>query len=196
MHLSLEIMILLRVSPQMVSVYLCLCHVFHSDLLCILDVAIVNHPVHIVTKDNQISPSSLIPFCEFGGNMSAMGVKINEFDVPVCNSFKATIFNDQLCYEVDLQKFSSNHKIELKSGFAFIMDYNEDRQVVFDKGITETDKEFGLVSSIVESDQDQHAFIYLNSVGISYHYIHKPENTKYKFIHKIFIRARCVDWRG
>ena len=72
MHLSLEIMILLRVSPQIVSVYLCLCHVFHSDLLCILDVAIVNHPVHIVTKDNQISPSSLIPFCEFGGNMSAM----------------------------------------------------------------------------------------------------------------------------
>ena len=167
MHLSLEIMILLRVSPQMVSVYLCLCHVFHSDLLCILDVAIVNHPVHIVTKDNQISPSSLIPFCEFGGNMSAMGVKIDQFDVPVCNSFKATILNDQLCYEVDLEKFSSNHKIELKSGFAFIMDYNEDRQVVFDKGITETDKEFGLVSSIVESDQDQHAFIYLNSVGIS-----------------------------
>ena len=29
--------------------------------------------------------------------MSAMGVMIDQFDVPVCNSFQAKILNDQLC---------------------------------------------------------------------------------------------------
>merc|ERR1712155_53286 len=67
---------------------------------------IINHPVHIVTKDHQMSPSAFIPFCDFGGNMSAMGVKIDQFDHRVCNSFKAKILYDQLCYEVDLNTFS------------------------------------------------------------------------------------------
>ena len=35
-----------------------------------------------------------------------MGVKIDQFDVPVCNSFEATVLNDQLCYEVDPNKGS------------------------------------------------------------------------------------------
>ena len=56
-----------------------------------------NHPVHIVTTDNKISPSAFIPFCDFGGNMSAMGVEIDQFEVPICNSFQAKILNDQLC---------------------------------------------------------------------------------------------------
>ena len=96
-----------------------------------LDFTIINHPVHILTPDNEISPSTLIPFCEFGGNMSAMGVTIPQFDVPVCNSFQAKILNDQLCYEVDLKKFSNKNNIlnELKLGFNFLLDYNEDRQV-------------------------------------------------------------------
>ena len=68
----------------------------------------MNHPVHILTKDNKTSPSSFIPFCEFGGDMSTVGVKIDQFDVPVCNAFRDKIVNDQLCYEVDLKRFSDN----------------------------------------------------------------------------------------
>ena len=70
------------------------------------------HPVHIMTKENSLSPSAFIPFCDFGGNMSSMGVKIDQFDVPVCNSFEAKILNDQLCYEVDLEKFSDKLNID------------------------------------------------------------------------------------
>ena len=62
---------------------------------------ITNHPVHIEDKDGNLSPTALIPFCEFGGNMSVMGVKIDLFDVPVCNSFRPKIVQDQLCYTVD-----------------------------------------------------------------------------------------------
>ena len=60
--------------------------------------------------------------------MSAMGVKIDQLNVPVCNSFKAKIMQDQLCYQVDPNKFRD--KIDLKAGLALTLfiDYNEDRQ--------------------------------------------------------------------
>ena len=79
--------------------------------------------------------------------MSIVGVKIDQFDVPVCNSFQAKILNDQLCYEVDLNKFSIKDNIdnELKLGFAFLMDYNEDRQVtLFNEDVEKVKKKGGL----------------------------------------------------
>ena len=63
-----------------------------------------NHPVHIQDQDGKLSPTALVPFCEFGGNMSVMGVKIDQIDVPVCNSFRPKIKGNQLCYTVDPNK--------------------------------------------------------------------------------------------
>ena len=119
-----------------------------------------------MTQNNKPSPSAFIPFCEFGGNMSAVGIKIDHFDVPVCNSFKAKILNDQLCYEVDLQKFSDVNNIhgELKLGFNFLLDYNEDRQVTLDQVIHK--KSFSLANSFDESDRGHHAIVYLDTIGI------------------------------
>ena len=131
----------------------------------------ISHPVHIFVKGNKLSPSAFIPFCEFGGNMSAMGAKIPQFEVPVCNSFEPKILNDQLCYEVDLKKFSDrNNKIRyLESGFAFIMDFNEDRQSRF---VNEFKRktEIGLVNWISESNHEQSAFIYMNTIGMNIKY--------------------------
>ena len=74
-----------------------------------------------------MSPSALIPFCEFGGNMSIVGVKIDQFDVPVCNSFQARVLNDQLCYEVDPNRFKESFG-NMKKEFRFFIDVNTDRQ--------------------------------------------------------------------
>ena len=130
------------------------------------DLSAVNHPVHIITKDKQMSPSALIPFCEFGGEMSKVGVMIDHFEIPVCNSFESKIINDQLCYEIDLNKFSNKNDIdkELKTGLAFIMDYNEDRQVTFNQD-SEKVIDKGLVSRIDKSDDSEHAFVFLNTIG-------------------------------
>ena len=95
--------------------------------------------------------------------MSTMGIKIDQFKVPVCNVFQAKIINGQLCYEVDLNKFSYEKEKEVELGLNFLMDYNEDRQVTFDRKIKVS--ELDLTNSLVESNQDQHAFIYLNTVG-------------------------------
>ena len=131
-----------------------------------LDLAIINHPVHIINEKNQVSPSAFIPFCEFGGNVTAMAVKIEHLDPYVCNSFQAKVQNNQLCYEVDLNKYSDKNNIdrELTLGFVFIMDYNEDRQVTLKKK-SRNKKSIGLTNKFIESDRDKHATIYLETIG-------------------------------
>ena len=94
---------------------------------------ILNHPVHIIDEEGNLSPSALIPFCEFGGNMSVMGVKTEHFHIPVCKSFISKIFNDQLCYELDPNKYKQiltpeKFKQGMKEGLNIYIDTNNDRQ--------------------------------------------------------------------
>ena len=130
-----------------------------------------NHPVHIFSDNGKIVPSALIPFCEFGENMHKMGLKVEKFDIPVCNSFKAMILNDQLCYEVDLQQYATekNFNKALKSGFRFILDYNEDRVVSkMDENQYAKKKDSGFFdkfNSDAEENQDNHVLIYLDTIG-------------------------------
>ena len=73
---------------------------------------VTNHPVHVMGQSGNFSPTALIPLCNFGGSMSVMGVKIDKFDVPFCNSFRPKIIQDQLCYSVDPNNYKE--KIDLK----------------------------------------------------------------------------------
>ena len=132
-----------------------------------------NHPVHIVDFEDNISPSSFIPFCELGGNISVMGVNIAHFDFPVCNSFKRRILNNQLCYQVDINSYIETNQMNvedvLKSGFIFLMDYNEDR--ISESGIERAEssgneKERSLQSKFVHIEDKSNAHIYLNTIGI------------------------------
>ena len=113
-------------------------------------------------------PSAFIPFCDFGGNMSSIGIKIDQFNVPVCNSFQAKILNDQLCYEVDLNRFSDKDKIEdeLKIGFTFIMDYNEDRQATINHNTKDFD-DGDVTPKPFNSIDIANGHIYLSAIGKS-----------------------------
>ena len=90
---------------------------------------LTNHPVHIFDQDEELSPTALIPFCEFGRNISVMGVHIEQIDIPVCNSFRPKVIRDQLCYTVDPNEYK--HKIDLKGelSLSLLIHYNEDRQM-------------------------------------------------------------------
>ena len=57
---------------------------------------------------------------------------MNGFHDPVCDSFQAKIRNDQLCYELDLQKKKDEYKIQkqLKSGLILLLDNNVERQSI------------------------------------------------------------------
>ena len=65
---------------------------------------VTNHPVHIIDENGKLSPSSFIPFCMFGRNMSGLENKNSKFhdDIPICNSFKDRVLNNQVCYAFDL----------------------------------------------------------------------------------------------
>ena len=71
----------------------------------------------------------MIPFCEFGGNMSVMGIKMDQFDVPVCNSFRPIIVLDQLCYQVDPNEYKNRIDLEGDISLSLFIHYNEERQI-------------------------------------------------------------------
>ena len=125
----------------------------------------VNHPVHIINRQGELSPSAFLPFCELGGNMSSLGIKIKEFNVPVCNSFVPKIFHDQICYQIDLEIYRDNLNIEtqLRKGLVFIMDYNEDRQVSdYNNKAT---LQSGLYDRIDKTNIDSESIIFLSTLG-------------------------------
>ena len=84
---------------------------------------------HIINEDNDITKTAMIPFCEFGGNMSVMGIKMDQFDVPVCNSFRPIIVLDQLCYQVDPNRYKDKIDLQGELSLSLYIHYNEDRQM-------------------------------------------------------------------
>ena len=98
--------------------------------------------------------------------MTSVGVLTEQFEVPLCSCFQAKNHDDQLCYEVDLNRFSNkdNFDKELELGFNFLMDYNEDRQVAFDQEMTI--EKFDLSGNVVNSNQMQDATVYLDTIGM------------------------------
>ena len=61
--------------------------------------------------------------------MSVMGVKIDQFDVPVCNSFRPKIMMDQLCYTVDPNEYKNMIDSNSEYSLSLFISYNEDRQI-------------------------------------------------------------------
>ena len=88
-----------------------------------------NHPVHIVNEHGELNPTALIPFCDLGGNASAMGIKIAPFDVSFCNSFRPKIVRDQLCYTVDPNEYKNMIDSNSEYSLSLFISYNEDRQI-------------------------------------------------------------------
>ena len=87
----------------------------------------------------------------------------------MCNSFKAKVLNDQLCYEVDLeQQFKSKTsylKRNLELGLVFFMDYNEDRQLVVEYDDDNVDIMESWVESVDRSNDHRKCSIYLDTIG-------------------------------
>ena len=59
--------------------------------------------------------------------MSVMGSKIDQIDVPVCNSFRPKIIRDQLCYEVDPNEYKDKINLNGELSLSLFIDCNEDR---------------------------------------------------------------------
>ena len=128
---------------------------------------LTSHPVHIIDDHGKFSPSSFIPFCGIGRSMSILGKKIDQFEVPICNSFKQTVLLNQVCYELDVKKVINESNVEeaLKLGLTLILDYNEDRQVKYSKQQLQK-KDENILDFLVQNDDKEQALIYLNTIGM------------------------------
>ena len=96
---------------------------------------VTNHPVHMIDSSGSLSPSAFIPFCSFGGDFDALGTNYSNFKVPICNSFQATVKDEQICYEIDLEQYKSEYNLvkKLEEGLELYLDYNEDKQLTVEK---------------------------------------------------------------
>ena len=87
-------------------------------------------------QSGNLSPTALIPFCEFGGNISVMEVKIDQFDVPFCNSFRPKIIQDQLCYTVDPNNYKDQINLKGDLSITLYINYNEDKEIALENNDT------------------------------------------------------------
>ena len=126
--------------------------------------------MHIVDDSGDISPSAFIPFCSFGGNLSLVGTNIDQFHSPVCTAFKQKIVNDQVCYEIDVNRFKGDVDWEesLQFGLSLVLDTNEEYDVskllAGEEQIETNDVEDELLNSYHRIEQDKFT-IFLNTIS-------------------------------
>ena len=98
--------------------------------------------------------------------MTGVSEKVPEFDLPVCRSFTKTVIDGQLCYELEVDKFFAGHKKyqQLVKGLTFVLDYNEDRNLVRFREAEKT-REVNIVDNIVNFEESNEALIYIKSIS-------------------------------
>ena len=91
--------------------------------------------------------------------MSVMGVKLDQFDIPICNSFRPKILRDQLCYSInpnEFRKYSLKTQTELE--LSLLIDYHEERQLKETKKTRKKSKTLKVVNN-------EENFITLHTLG-------------------------------
>ena len=100
--------------------------------------------------------------------MLKMGVKIDQFNQPVCGSFTRKILKDQLCYEVDVNqvKDKSETSENMNIGLGFLYDNNVERFLhVNDNGRSRRKNNLGFLNNFVTLEETQKTLVYISSLG-------------------------------
>ena len=139
-----------------------------TDTLEMETIRMINHPAHITELEGRQSPSAFIPFCSFGGNMSAVGQNSDNFQHPTCNSFREIIFEGHLCYQIDPSKFEHAGNLEesKKIGLSLLVDNNEeyDTRKMMMKGESTTNQE-DFTEGFVRFEERQKIMIHIETIS-------------------------------
>ena len=130
----------------------------------------INHPVHILDREGNLSPSSFIPFCSFGGDLSIMGSETDMFPIPVCRSFREKSFNGQLCYEADINQYKGrvDWQKSLQTGLSFVVDINEEyniKKIIFDEA-TKQNSDGDLLNAFAKSEVLKTFSVHLQTISM------------------------------
>jgi hypothetical protein len=122
----------------------------------------------MIEGQQSLSPSAFIPYCSFGGNISTLGKRINNFNIPVCDKFRPTILDGQRCYQVDaneMRDIVDKDKIA-SQGIVLLLDYNLDRMVKYGEGDVLTIDNSSILEKNITNTND--AMIYIETLGNYY----------------------------
>ena len=97
--------------------------------------------------------------------MSVMGKTIDNFNIPVCDKFRPTFLDGQLCYQLDANELRNKvDKKEIASqGIVLLLDYNFDRMVKDEGGDLSTMDNSKLLK--VKNENIKDAMIYIETLG-------------------------------
>ena len=131
-----------------------------------------SHPVHFAESGEFKVTSSLIPFCQLGDDMAAMGRKVPHFTRAVCSSFRETVLEGQVCYEVDVNKFRESEDWKtgesMEFGVGILVDTNEEYDTKrFYPSNLETNRSNteSSLRSYVQFEDSSKVKIYLHTLG-------------------------------
>ena len=98
--------------------------------------------------------------------MLAVGENIDNFPLPVCNVFKPTVIEGQLCYTFHPDNTLASNNSD-KQFLMFLLDYNEDRQYSeLLEGEDDNDLKLQTMDEMEESvDRTNEAMIYIHTLG-------------------------------
>ena len=124
--------------------------------------------MHIIDSNGKMSPSAFIPFCSFGEDI--LGLKIKEFDIPVCNIFKQKLQYDQVCYETDLELLKNKEDTNIRElqreiGLILVLDYNEDRQIHIDQFSSNSFQQNGIAKTLNQKIKNFAVSTHLDTLG-------------------------------
>ena len=99
--------------------------------------------------------------------MSVMGVKIDQFELPVCNKFKQKIVRGRRCFQVDVNEFKDQVDDEkvVENGLMLVLDYNEDKMMRDNVHEVGTSLSNDLSELHRKHDDEHEAMIYIETLG-------------------------------
>ena len=121
------------------------------------------HPAHLISPDQSLTPSGLIPFCAYQTDVALVGQERPDIPFPVCSQFHPTVLEGQLCSSINITSLTKNKTKEgLKNGLFLVLDLgNQDKsQVTKNLGYNLRSYNFE-----PESKQSISAKIYLNTLA-------------------------------
>jgi hypothetical protein len=109
--------------------------------------------------------------------MSVMGKTIDNFNIPVCDKFRPTFLDGQLCYQLEAHELRNKvDKEEIASqGVVMLLDYNLERMVKHNEENTSTVEDSSIMKKNKENRDD--AMIYIETLGKNNFFF----NNKFKF---------------
>ena len=129
---------------------------------------LLNHPVHILDDDENLSPSAFIPFCSFQGSPDLLSKDYGNFSLPVCSSFKRKILDGKICYQIDVKTIINETTAAglQKGGLSLLVDTNTEYNLYRLLRMTPEEEIFDdFTEEFFEAEESEEIMIHIETIS-------------------------------